>query len=38
MRRLCAAYEKIDREGVRSQVEFNEFVDANKFWLSPYCA
>jgi 4-alpha-glucanotransferase len=38
MRRLRAAYERINRESVRSQAEFKEFVDANKFWLPPYCA
>jgi 4-alpha-glucanotransferase len=38
MGRLRAAYERINREGVRSQVEFRKFVDANKFWLPPYCA
>jgi hypothetical protein len=37
MRGLCVAYERIDKEGVRSQVEFREFVDANKFWQQPYC-
>jgi hypothetical protein len=28
---LCAAYERIDREGMQSQVEFREFINANKF-------
>jgi hypothetical protein len=38
MRHLSATCERIDREGVRSQAEFKEFVDTNKFWLPSYCA
>jgi hypothetical protein len=38
MRHLRTADESINREGVRSQAEFREFVEANKFWLPPYCA
>jgi 4-alpha-glucanotransferase len=38
MRRLRVVYERIDREGVRSQAEFREFVNVDKFWPPSYYA